>query len=304
MPNSDKYQEIADMVISALDEGTVPWRKPWEGGFARPRSVATGDPYHGINTFMLSIQPYGSPWWLTYNRAQKLGGHVRKGESATPIWYWNFVEVENEREVEDEDGNITTEVVEETVPMVKRFTIFNVEQCDLPSGWREQAGVPEPTGDAKGVDPVESAEEIVTGMPNPPEIERQQESARAFYAPADDRVVVPAMDQFSKVNRYYGTLFHELGHATGHGSRLDRDELTSGAVRGSDDYSREELVAEMTASFLVADAGLEIDIEQSAAYIDSWRQKINESPYIVMSAAGRAEKAARYIHGEYEEEDS
>lgn len=306
MSNVERYQEIAETVLDKLDEGTVPWKQSWETGFIRPRSVATGEPYTGWNTFALHLQGYDSPWWLTYNRAQKLGGHVRKGESGTSIYYWNFRTIEKEVEVENEDGETETETVEDTIPLVKKFTVFNIEQvADLPDDWREQAGLPEPNGDADGVDPHEKAEAIVENMPEPPTIEREKQSPRAYYSPPEDHVRVPCREQYDKVESYYSTLFHELGHSTGHESRLNRSELMDNAERGNEDYSREELVAEFTSAFLAADAGLSNpdELEQSAAYIDHWRETIKDEPGIIMSAAGRAEKAARYIRGEYEEQD-
>lgn len=302
MSNWSKWKAQAKAWVAMIREGnTVPWRKPWEGGFLKPRSVATDKPYSGINVFWLMARAatagYTSPYWLTYNRARKLGGHVRKGESCTYISYWNFVE----KEVEDEDGEVETE----TIPLVKTFRVFNTDQCELPDDWMDEAGVTPPSnGDADGVDPHDAAEAVVENMPNPPEIVRDKTSARAYYQPSTDRVQVPAMEQFSDVARYYATLFHELGHATGHEDRLNRAELTSGDVRGGDDYSREELVAEMCAGFLALEIGLTSEEmqEQTAAYLEHWIEVIEESPSILMSAATRGEKAARYILGEHEDE--
>ena len=225
------YEVIADRIIFALDKGEGPWRKPWSlPAGMRPQNGA-GRPYSGINAIVLGLSGYSDPRWLTYRKATELGGHVRKGEKATPIVFWKGYE----REVQSDDGD--TEV--KTFWLLRYYSVFNVEQCDgqdLPA-----IDTPNP------FDPVETAEGIIADMPNRPRIAHDG-GDRAYYVPALDAVHLPPRAAFSDSGEYYSTAFHELGHSTGHKSRLDRHGMETGiAPFGSPTYSREELAAEFAA---------------------------------------------------------
>ena len=281
----DIYQSITDRIVALLEQGTVPWRKPWTvaGHEGLPKNLITRKPYRGINVFILKATSFDSPYWLTYNQAHHLGGHVNKGERSTMVVFWNWVEKETGRT--DADGN---KVVEE-IPFLRYYNVFNVSQCTLPEGT-----VPElpqqPT-----FQPIAECERIVAAIPNRPAINHNGGN-RAFYRQATDSVHLPDPGRFPQQSEYYSTLFHELTHATGHPSRLNRKTLTEYDGFGGQNYSREELVAEMGASFLCGMAGIETQtIENSASYVASWLAALKEDKRLVVTAAAQAHKAADYI---------
>lgn len=260
------YEIVTDRILEALDAGTVPWHKPWSGG-GLPMNLRSKKAYRGINVFMLGLQGRSSRWWLTYKQAQEMGGQVRKGEKSTLVVFWKRIKVE------DKSGE------EKMVPMLRYFRVFNLEQVD---------GIEDP--DWKNMrehKPIEEAEAIVAGMPNRPEIKHEEQ--RAFYALRSDHVNMPKPESFDCGEEYYSTLFHELGHATRHESRLNREK---------NDYAQEELVAEMTSAFLCGVTGIESKtLDNSAAYIDTWRKRISEDPRLVVTAGAQAQKASDYIQG-------
>jgi antirestriction protein ArdC len=287
-PGRSVFDVITQRIIELLDAGTVPWRKPWRrGASGMPQNMITRRPYRGINVFLLSCAPYTSPYWLTFKQAKQLGGSVRKGERGFPIVFWSWIGGEEEGS-EDSPSDATANAGRR--PLLRYYTVFNVEQCD---------GVEVPSSDDVAVsciDPIEEAERLVAGMPNAPVIEDNE--GRAFYRPATDRVGMPRRGLFESAAEYYSTLFHELGHATGHTSRLNRKAVVEGSVFGDSDYSQEELVAEMTAAYLCAVSGIApATIENSAAYIQGWLKKLRDDKTVVVYAAAQAQKAADYVLG-------
>ncbi len=280
--NTRAYDVIADRILKLLDEGEVPWRKPWslQPGM-RPQNAVSTRPYSSINAMMLGLSGYSDTRWLTFKNAQKLGGNVRKGQKATPIVFWKQFKI-NEK---NEHG----EAVEKLIPLLRYFSVFNVEQCeglDLP-----------PIEMVKTFDAIEAAETIIANMHDTPRIEHDG-GDRAYYIPALDSVHLPPRTAFNIPGEYYSTVFHELGHSTGHKSRLDRHGLETGiAPFGSETYSREELAAEFTAAFLCNEAGIENTIENSAAYIRGWSKVIRKDKRMVVQAASQGQKATDYILG-------
>lgn len=284
----DIHQEVTDRIIELLDHGTVPWRNPIQtaGGSFWPKNLQSGKQYRGINVFLLAMQQwesgYSSNWWLTFKQARSREGTVRKGEKSSMVIFW--------KQIEKEDPETGEEI---TLPVLKHYHVFNVEQCD---------GIEAPEALTSGsaqepFEPLAAAEEIVRGYANGPVIEWGR--GKAAYLPTEDRVVIPKPEVFEDRESYYCTLFHELSHSTGHSSRLDRGLDTKLAPFGSPDYSREELVAEMSAAFLSATAGISPPtIEQSAAYIDNWRRVLKSDKRVVVTAAGLAQKSADLILGE------
>ncbi len=246
------YSIITDTIIKKLEEGTVPWHMPWSSD--GPRNLISGKAYRGINVFLLGSLGYMSPYWLTFKQAQSLGGHVNKGEKSVPVVFWKTW---SQMETDSDTGK--HEKVSRFV--LRYYRVFNLEQCTLPAEEIPQA---DPT--LKSFDPIPKAESVVTAMPNAPEITHQ--SHRACYSPILDIVNMPKAESFDAPENYYSTLFHELTHSTGHGSRLDRKGITDPVRFGSHDYSKEELVAEMGAAFLSGHCGIEDRIlDNSAAYI-------------------------------------
>jgi len=281
------YDVIVDRILEVVEaEGQFPWQKPWRASIDGPRNATTGKPYRGINVWMLLMQSRRDPRWLTFKQALGAERCVRKGEHGTPIIFWAS---HTTRKAKDEDGDEMTVSQHRDVPILRYYTVFNVDQCDgldLPP--LAEAG-PTP-------DPIEAAEAIVDAMPNRPAIAWDQPD-RAYYSPTSDEVHLPGREQFAAPEEVYGTEFHELAHSTGHKSRLGRHEVEGLDHFGSDRYGREELVAEMTAAFLCGEAGIERVIDNSAAYVRNWTETIREDRRAVVVAAGKAQKAADYILG-------
>ncbi len=279
MTNDKAYEVITARIIEALDKGIVPWRKPWSlPPGVRPRNIS-GRAYSGINTMMLGMSPYQDPRWLTYKKAAELGGNVRKGEKSTPIVFWKRLE----KDVQDDRGEWDTKAFF----LLRYFSVFNVEQCE---------GIPVLVNtDVKEFYAIEAAEAIIANMPNPPSISHDG-GDRAYYRPATDEIHLPPRQAFVDSGEYYSTAFHELGHSTGHKSRLDRHELETGiAPFGSPTYSNEELAAEFTSAFLCNESGIENTIENSTAYIQGWARKIRSDKRLVVVAASQGQKASDFI---------
>lgn len=281
------YETITNRIIESLERGVVPWRKQWKArasGSPFPHNFATGKTYRGINFFSLLCSPYSSAEWMTYKQAEAMGAQVRKGEHGSPVVFWKFERgkvVKNPRTGEERESG----------PMLRQYTVFNVEQID---GLQ-----PELPLDAPAFDPVASAQAIADAYmasDSHPSLAHGGDSA--FYLPTRDHVQVPHPGAFTSPAAYYATLFHEFAHSTGHVKRLDR-KLAGGF--GSRDYSDEELVAEFTASFLSAEARVSNDqlLDNSAAYIGGWLEKFKGDARVAVHAAQRAQKAADYILGRW-----
>jgi antirestriction protein ArdC len=282
----DLYEEVTQRVVDALDAGTVPWSKPWRAGIDAHRNPVSGTIYRGVNPMLLEMsamsQGFSDPRWMTFKQARSKGGAVRKGSQGTTVVFWKTVPVKGE----DADGNVT----KKAVPMLRHYTVFNVEQID---------GLDlEPLEDADYTfEPTPSAEDILGGYfgrEGAPRLRWGGDSA--FYAPVLDMVNLPDRERFTSVRGFYGTAFHEAVHSTGHKDRLARKEITGTLKFGDEPYGREELCAEMGAAMLCGMAGL-VEIEQSAAYVKHWRDAISADNRMVILAAQRAQKAADLILG-------
>ena len=276
------YGVITERILALLESGTVPWHQPWAttNGDCRPRNLVSRTPYRGINAFLLPAMGYASPYWLTFRQAQELGGHVRKGEKACPVVFWKWLDV-----VDEQTGE------KKRIPFLRYYSAFNAAQCD---------GIATPALEqtTRQHTPIEAAQAIVEAMPKRPEI--MHGSNRAAYSPALDRVAMPDAGRFESAESYYDVLFHELAHSTGHESRLNRKGAfgSDGAWSefGSQSYSKEELVAEMSAAFLCGHAGIvERVIDNSAAYIAGWLTRLRDDSKLVVQAAAQAQKAADFI---------
>lgn len=294
-------KRITDIVVGMLDKGVVPWHKPWKGGAANaPRSVSTNKYYRGSNAMLLGAAGYSSPWWLTFGQARKLGGKVRKGEKSLPVHYWKF-NAEYDCRIcggsgTDEAGGESCPVCEGTgkytpkYPQLFSFNVFNVTQCDgLPDEYYEAI---EPGNE---FNPIEECEKICDGYQNAPGI--YHDSTGAYYTPLTDDIHLPAPEQFETPSEYYSTRFHEMVHSTGHKSRLQREGITNNDGFGNHEYSKEELVAEMGATFLRGLAGANGDkvMNNSAAYIAHWKQKLQKNTNWIVWASSRAAKATDWI---------
>lgn len=275
--NALAYEQITRRVITLLEQGTVPWQRPWKATNGWPRNLITKKPYRGINVFMLVPMAYESPFWLTFRQAVQLGGGVTKGEKASPVVFWK------RRKVKDKESG-----QEKIIPLLRFYHVFNVAQCD---GIGE---VPQP----KSADTAASCkpEEIVANMPKRPQLKHGM--TYAFYSPKEDFVGMPSKERFDRTEDYFSALFHELVHSTGHESRLKRPGICEQDGFGSDPYCKEELVAEMGAAFLCAQSEIvDRTVEHSAAYLQGWLKRLRDEKSLLVQAAAQAQKAVDFILG-------
>ena len=282
----DVYAIVTEKIINMLESGVVPWRRPWTST-GLPRNLVSKKPYKGINYFLLSASKYVSPFWLTYRQATEFGGHVRKGEESTIVVFWKAEDVKQSSEALEAEE---TDDKNRRRFLLRYYRLFNLEQCELPQAVLDKL----PKIETHEHDPIEAAERIIAGIPNPPEI--QYAGSRAFYSPITDRITLPPRELFSSAEEFYATLNHEESHAVGHPKRLNRKSITEAAPFGSPTYCFEEIVAEMSAAYLCAEAGISpAVIDNEAAYIQGWLKKIRSEKRLVVSAAAQAQKAADFI---------
>ena len=291
---------ITEKIIAALEAGVVPWRKPWAGGAASPQNLVSKRHYSGINVLLLSLtaaeKGFTSPYWVTKKQIEAAGGACKPGQepydretgtgsnhNAALVSFWGtFGKKKN--------AAPDVETDRDTGPrFFKYFLVWNIEQT---TGL--EALLPAPVTTTP-VAPDVAAEAIVAGYPNGPTMDHT--SGAAWYRPSTDHVGLPPRDSFTGTVAYYATVFHELVHSTGHESRLKRFERGSALGKGSEVYSKEELVAEMGAAFLGAEAGLPDNLDQNAAYIRSWLTVLKNDHGFVISAASQAQKATDHILG-------
>jgi len=280
------YEIITARILEKLEQGTVPWHKPWSAGGA-PRNLVSGKEYRGVNIFLLGCQGFTSPYWLTFKQAKQLGGSVRKGEHGTPCILWKWI---NRSDENAETGDTETK----QIPLIRYYNVFNVEQCDGISHARLEAQQEEPTP----FNPIEAAEAIVSGYPEPPSIAHDGRGS-AYYRPATDSIHMPEPEAFDSEAHYYATLFHEMTHSTGSEPRLARPGVTNPIRYGSHRYSQEELCAEMSSAFLLAEAGIDSGslMNNSASYVASWLKALKNDTKLVVLAGAQAQKAVDHITG-------
>jgi antirestriction protein ArdC len=282
------YDQITDKIITELESGRVPWVQPWgtaaaKAALAMPKNGATGRQYSGVNVLILwgAVVECGftGQSWLTFRQALSLGGHVRKGERGTTVVY-------ADRFIPDGEKKRATEKGEEAqaIPFLKRFTVFNTDQCnDLPAEIATVAPPPPP-----GI-----IEPQVEALIKAAGIDFRIGGNRAFYIPSEDYVQVPPPAAYFEPINWHRTALHELGHASGHHSRLNRD--LSGSF-GTRKYAFEELIAELCAAFSCASLGI-VPTVRHADYIGSWLEVLREDNRAIVRAASQASKAVDYILG-------
>ncbi len=279
---------VAERLIEQLRTGTAPWQRPWKPGDPMamlPANPLTGKRYRGINALYLMSQGRADPRWMTYKQADSVGAQVRKGERGTSVQYWKFSEERNRLDgsgspVSDASGNPIKETVMLERPRVFFATVFNAEQIDgLPP--RQQTG--------QSWADIARAEQIL--MASGATVVHQP-GDRAFYRPSTDSITLPDRGQFESADRYYAVALHELGHWTGHPSRLDRDLAHP---FGSEGYAKEELRAEIASMMLGEELNLGRDVGQHAAYVQSWIKVLQEDPLEIFRAAADAEKIREFV---------
>jgi len=279
------YQIVTDRIVKLLESGTAPWKKAWKASNL-PMNLTTKIPYKGVNTWLLLSCGMPSPYWLTWKQVMALGGTVKKDEAK------NFQVVVFWKQLKYDKKMSDNEIEERTFPMLRYYRVYNLSQVELPKDKLEKLV---PKVEVREVNEIEECENIVKNFKDCPEVNFGGD--RAYYACLFDKIQMPLREDFDSDEEYYSTLFHEMAHSTGAEKRLNRFKATDSHIFGSETYSKEELIAEMTASFLCAEAGIETKtIENSAAYLASWLKAIkNGDKNFVISAASRAQRAADYI---------
>lgn len=329
MADRDIRKEVTDRIVSALEQGVLPWRRSWRDdsrGFGLPTNASTGRTYNGGNRLILLASGmdagYKDNRWLTFNQAKAMGGAVEKGERGTPIEYWETtpfwkrkgIELEHQgkpvkmgawpktdhpktialadgREVDTKDVTVLHEGKRHTwrqaeqmlsTMISKTHTVFNVEQCrDLGIEQVQQQTEPD----------FGKALNIMRGMQEDG-VALNHGGNHAFYNVGRDAITMPHHTQFDSHEKYVGTLLHELGHATGH---QDRNNRPLGNAFGSQDYAKEELIAELTSAFVAAETGVGFDDQDHASYIGSWLQSLGNDKHEIFRAAKAASQAADYL---------
>ncbi len=269
----DIYQTITDRMIAEMEQGIIPWKKPWMVAGAAI-SHTTGKAYSLLNQMLLGK----AGEYLTFKQVQTEGGCVRKGEKAKMVVFWKFIEKEDEETGETKQ-----------VPFLKYYNVFHIDQCEGISA-KHTASMPEV------VEADAEAETIIADYVKREGVTMEsREGNEAFYQPVLDRIILPLMKQFKETAEYYSTAFHEMVHSTGHMKRLAR--LDAPAHFGSESYSKEELIAELGSAALVHHCKLETpsSFRNSAAYLQNWLSVLKNDKRFIVSAAGKAEKAVNFI---------
>jgi antirestriction protein ArdC len=278
----DLYAEVTARILAELETGGAPWIKPWSAtpGANTPCNAVTNRPYSGCNVILLWMARaagYRAPRFLTFKQALELGGHVRKGERGTKVYFVKQLEIQ-----EDADGNAQTRLV----PMMREYTVFNVDQCD---------GLPDSvtTGKPMRVRNLDTRDELSDRFLRSTGADIREGHGEAYYVPSRDLISMPAFEAFNGADHFYNTAFHELTHWTGHRSRLDRDLKNR---FGSRNYAGEELIAELGAAFLCAEFGFDGDLRH-AGYIGHWIELLKADKRAFFTACSQASKAADYLRG-------
>lgn len=272
------YQEVTDRIIEQLKAGTIPWNKPWTGLASGAYNRVSKKPYSLLNQMLLKHDGE----YASYKQWQKLGGQVKKGEKSEIVVFWKIVQIEEE--------NAKGELKKKSVPILKYYRVFHISQVE---------GVePLSAGALIEHEPIEVAERVKNEYMKREGLQiKNVLSNSAFYSPMGDYINMPLMEQFPDVNEYYSTLFHEMSHSTMSENRLNRVGNMKIAAFGDEDYSLEELTAELSSAFLMSHCGIETGatFKNSAAYIQGWIAALSNDNRMIVSASSRGEKAAKYI---------
>ena len=293
------YERVTERVTELLEQGVVPWQKPWHAKVGPPRNGVSGRFYRGLNVFMLSHAGYESPWWFTPKQVNDLGGHIIKGEKISWVHFFKpwlpKGDPADKLEVDTDEVEISTR--RRPVLIIRAYKVANLDQLEGPGVDNFRAKHPLVEGPVNNDnDAIAACEQIVDDMPQRPGI--RYGGDKAFYRPWTDTVHMPRRNTFTSSEAFYSVLFHELSHSTGHEDRLNRKTLTDGTPFGSATYSKEELVAEMGAAFLCATAGIDDPtIQNSAAYIHGWLKFLKADPKALVIAGAQAQKASDFVLG-------
>lgn len=277
------YEMVTDRIIAQLEQGIIPWEKPWSGIRSGAYNRISKKPYSLINQMMLKHNGE----YATFKQWQRLGGHIRKGAKSEIVVFWKIQPVEEKQD----DGT----TIKKSIPLLRYYNVFHISQVE---------GVePLSRNELKDIEPIEEAENILRDYIKRENITLEYTAGdKAYYSPSRDLIHLPLMEQFRDASEYYSTAFHEATHSTMKETRCNRMEERKGKLVafGSDEYSKEELVAEIGSANIMNILGIETkkSFRNSTAYIQSWLQVIKNDVRFVISASSKAEKAVKYILNE------
>lgn len=307
---NDVWQIITDRIIAQLEKGRIPWEKPWDetvaGEYRKDFNGVSGKFYAGMNVIALFGHEFASGDWYTYKQLTERGGKIKEEHKKNGhlVVFWKifskWVADDDSQDDGDDyegvDGDVSGR--QRKFPMLRYYRVWNYDQIEgMPpckrNPYEEAKARAKKLKEESNFTPIDLAEQIVASYTDRPEIIERGD--RACYSPDKDMVFMPIKEAFKNSESYYSTLFHELAHSTGHEARLNRNMK---GYFGSSNYAREELCAEMTASFLSANAGfIEPLFDNKVAYIQSWLQKLKDDKKCVVMAAQAAQRAADWMLG-------
>ena len=279
----DLYSEVSARIVAELEGGAAPWIKPWSAapGANTPCNAVTNRPYSGCNVVLLWMAQaagYRTPRYLTYKQALEMGSHVRRGERGMKVYFVKQLQVRDQ----DAADNVSARLI----PMMREYTVFNVDQCE---------GLPDSvsTGRPMRVRNPDARDDLADQFLRATSADIREGHGEAYYVPSRDFISMPTFGAFKGADHFYGTVFHELTHWTGHMSRLDRDLKNR---FGSRNYAGEELIAELGAAFLCAEFGFDGDLRH-AGYIEHWIELLKADKRAFFTACSQGSKAADYLRG-------
>lgn len=284
---SNVYEIITNRIVEEMSKGIIPWQRPWHGLNDLAISYETRKPYSLLNQLILDRPGE----WLTFNQVKALGGSIKKGAKAGMVTFYKVSPIKVEETVTNEEGEEITREKTKMSFILRYYNIFHIEDCD---------GIQSKMGDApmEKNEPIYEAEKAIGEYLDRESSLRFQcrKSNRAYYSPSEDTVVVPLLEQFNTPEQYYSTVFHEMVHSTGHTSRLDRKSGMK-SFFGNEEYSKEELVAEIGSAMICGILGFETKktFKNSIAYLQNWIQVLKNDKKMIVLAASAAEKATNFI---------
>lgn len=275
------YEMVTERIIEKLENGVIPWQKPWTGTKSGAYNRVSRKPYSILNQMILQH----SGEYATFKQWTEAGGHIRKGEKSEIVTFWKIQLIEEE----EEDGT----KVKKQIPMLRYYHVFHISQVD---------GVePKEKIELQELEPIEEAERVKREYMDREHLKIYEKiTDKAFYTPTFDYIEIPCKEQYKNVEEFYSTLFHEMIHSTGYYKRLNRLESGANAGFGSETYSKEELTAEIGSAMILNRLGIETEktFKNSSAYIQNWLQVLKNDNKFIISASSRSEKAVKYIFNE------
>lgn len=273
------YEEITNKIIEQLEDGIIPWHKSWSGVTSGAYNRISKKPYSLLNQMLLKHNGE----YATYKQWSELGGKIKKGEKSEIVVFWKIMQTEEE---------VNGKMEKKSIPLLRYINVFHISQVE---------GVEPKTIKPIEHKPIEEAEQIKNDYVSRENIIIKEIITNdAFYSPSKDYIQVPCKEQYNDIMEFYSTLFHEMVHSTGHKNRLGRlDSNTKFAGFGTEEYSKEELIAEIGSAFLMNHIGIETPktFKNSVAYIQSWLKVLKSDNRFIVSASGKAEKSMKYILG-------